>query len=106
MAERAAGERLAHVVPERRKPQNERALALHGLVEHVQDVLVDGVGLRGRALRHADAGLPLGQRRLERADIAGQPERVGGPLPEQRLVERLAHALGRELRRCAAPPRA
>ncbi len=85
-------------MPERREPQDERGVALDGLVEHMQDVLVDGVGLRRGALWHADARLPLGKRRLECADIAGQPEPVGSPPAEQGLVERLAHPLGRQLR--------
>ena len=83
-------------MPERREPQHERRIAQHRLLEHVQDVLVDRVGLGGRGLCDADARLPLRQRDRERAEIARKPERIGRELPADRLIERLTHALGRE----------
>ena len=46
-------------------------------------------------LRRADARVPLRQRHGERTDVAGQRS-ASAAAPEQRLVERLAHPLGRE----------
>ena len=53
-----------------------RCMIMHRGVEHVQDVLVERVGLRGRLLVEADARRPLGQRHCERAHVARQPQRL------------------------------
>ena len=103
----AGGERLAHVVPERGQARLARCIvhARPGL-QDVQDVLVERVGLRGRALVEPDAGRPLGDARPSSAPTSRARRRACGGAGACERAARAPRARARpRARRCAATPR-